>query len=194
MEGRDVHESLDAQEGAADAAATTSPAVEDTTRARHVTWADPVAALQRAVGMSREEMLTALRSGELPKPPIGELLGFDLLEVESGRAVFGFRPREYHCNPVGGVAAGVAATVLDAAMWLAVQTSVPERTIASTVNLSLHFVASLSADAGDVRAEARAVHVGRRTGTAQARLVDESGKLYSHATAGFHCTSFDSGR
>jgi uncharacterized protein (TIGR00369 family) len=143
--------------------------------------------------MSREEMLIALRSGELSKPPIGELLGFDLVEVEAGRAVFGFHPSEYHYNPVGGVAAGVTATALDAAMWVAVQTSVSDTTIASTVNLTLHFVAALSADVGYVRAEARAVHVGRRTATAEARLIDESGRLYSHATAGFYCSSFGSG-
>jgi uncharacterized protein (TIGR00369 family) len=172
---------------------TAEPAAEETIRARRVTWADPVAVLQRAAGMSREEMLAALRSGELPKPPIAELLGIDLVQVESGRAVFGFHPSEYHYNPVGGVAAGVAATVLDAAMWVAVQTSVPETTIVSTVDLTLHFVAALSADVGYVRAEARAVHVGRRTGTAEARLVDESGRLYSHATAGFYCASFGTG-
>ena len=166
---------------------------EDNVRALHVTWADPLAALQRALGMSHEEFLVACTSGGLPKPPIAELLGFDAVEVEPGRAVLKFLPREYHYNVFSTVAGDVAATVLDAAMWMAVQTSVSDESIFSTVNLTLHFVRALSGAAGDVRAEARAVHVGRATATAESRLVDASGTLYSHATAGFHCVSFDSG-
>jgi uncharacterized protein (TIGR00369 family) len=161
-------------------------------RARHVTWADPSAALQRLAAMSREGMLGALISGELPKPPIGELLGLELLEVEPGRAVFGLRPSEFHYNPVGTVAAGVTATALDAALWLAVQSRVAESTLVSTTSLSLHFVRPLTAAAGDVRAEASIVHVGRTTASGEARLVDATGKLYSHATAGFSCVSYGS--
>lgn len=161
-------------------------------RARYVTWADPSVTLQRLAVMSREEMLSALVSGELPKPPIGELLGIELLEVAPGRAVFGLQPSEFHCNPVGTVAAGVAATTLDAALWLAVQSCVAESTLVSTTSLSLHFVRPLTAMAGDVRAEARIVHVGRTTASAEARLVDAAGKLYSHATAGFSCVSYGS--
>lgn len=158
---------------------------EVATRELHVTWADPLVALQQAAGMSREELLAALASGELPDPPIAEVLGFDVLEVEQGRAVLGLRPQEYHCNPLGVVAGGVAATVMDAAMWLALQSSVPDNTIVSTTNLTVHLVRQLSPAAGDVRVEAQAVHVGRTTGTAESRLMDASGTLYAHATAGF---------
>jgi uncharacterized protein (TIGR00369 family) len=155
-----------------------------------VTWTDPLVALQLAAGMTPDELLVALKSGRLPRPPIADVLGFDVDDVQPGRAVLVLRPSEFHYNTLGVVAAGVAATVLDAAMWIAVQTSLPHPAIARTVNLSLHLVRQLTATAGEVRAEARVVHLGRTTGTADARLTDADGKLFSHATAGF-VTSFD---
>jgi len=174
------------------ATAAAAALATDSRRERHVRWADPLATLQRAAEMSREEMLVALTSGELPRPPIAELLGIDAIEASQGHAVFGLRPSECHSNPLGSVAAGVTATVLDAAMWLAVQTRVPDSTIVSTVALTQHLVRALPTAAGYVRAQATAVHVGARTATAEARLIDDDGKLYCHATAGFHCASFGS--
>jgi uncharacterized protein (TIGR00369 family) len=70
-------------------------------------------------------------------------------------------------------------------MWLAFQSAIDAQAPASTTHMTLHFVRHIPASVGEVRAEARAVHVARSTGTAEARLVDGSGKLYSHATAGF---------
>jgi len=154
-------------------------------RSLTVTWSDPMDALRMAVGLSRDQLLAAFTSESFPKPPIASLLGFDVLEAKPGEIVIGLTPKEYHCNAIGVVAAGVTATVLDAAMWLAIQTAVPENTLTSTVNLNLHLVRQLSPASGDVRATAHAVHAGRSTGTAEARVEDESGKLYAHATAGF---------
>jgi uncharacterized protein (TIGR00369 family) len=143
-----------------------------------------MAALQLAATLSPEELLAAFTSEDFPKPPIAELIGFDVLEAQPGKVVLGLTPREYHCNAAGVVAAGVTATVLDAAMWIAVQTAVPNNTLTSTVNLNLHLVRPLAPAVGPVRATAHAVHTGRTTGTAGARLEDASGKLYAHATAG----------
>ena len=42
--------------------------------------------------MSGLEFLAAIRDGRLPGPPIARLLGFDLVEVEDGRAVFAGTP------------------------------------------------------------------------------------------------------
>jgi uncharacterized protein (TIGR00369 family) len=159
-------------------------AVGDPTRSLNVTWSDPIAALELALTMSRAEMLAALTSAACPKSPIAELLGFDVLEAKPGRVVLGLLPKEYHCNAVGVVAAGVAAAILDTAMWIAVQTSVSDHTVTSTVDLTMHLVRQLSIAAGEVRAEARTVHVGGTTCIAESRLVDATGTLYAHATAG----------
>ncbi len=164
-------------------AENTSTTAADPERSLTVTWSDPLAALQLALTMSREELLRTFTSPDFPKPPIAELLGFDVIEVEPGRVLLGFSAKEYHCNAMGVVAAGVTATVLDAAMWIAAQTSVEDRLL-STTSLSLYLVKQLPTSASDLRAEARAVHIGRSTGTAEGRLLDADGKLYAHATSG----------
>jgi uncharacterized protein (TIGR00369 family) len=40
----------------------------------------------------------------------------------------------------------------------------------------------MNAETGVVRCEADIIHVGGRTATAEARIVDEKGKLYAHGT------------
>ena len=54
-------------------------------------------------------------AGELPAPPIAQLMNIRLVEAERGRAVFEGEPAEYHYNPIGMVHGGFAATLLDSA-------------------------------------------------------------------------------
>ena len=72
-----------------------------------------MAAASRGAGLSGIEYLKAIAAGEIPPPPIAVLLGFELVEVEEGRAVFAVTPGEYHYNPIGVVHGGLAATLLD---------------------------------------------------------------------------------
>jgi uncharacterized protein (TIGR00369 family) len=46
----------------------------------------------------------------------------------------------------------------------------------------VNFIRAISANTGRVRCEAKIVHAGARTATAEGRGVDESGKLYAHGT------------
>ncbi|MFF5980612.1 PaaI family thioesterase [Streptomyces olindensis] len=154
-------------------------------RTLEVSWADPRAALLRAFGMSRDELLKSIVDGDLPNPPIGQLLNFRVTEAAPGRAVVEFVPEERHENLIGVVAGGVAGTVLDAAMWIAVQASLEDKSVVSTVSLSLNFIRKLSRESGKVRAVARTVHVGRSTATAESWLEDASGRRYAQATASF---------
>ena len=64
--------------------------------------------------------LKAIVDGTLPNPPMSEVLGFHLIEVENGRAVFEGLPEYRHYNPIGTVHGGFAATLLDSALGCAV--------------------------------------------------------------------------
>ena len=64
--------------------------------------------------------LQAIIDGTLPQPPIGETLGFHLVEAEPGRAVFAGTPEFRHYNPIGTVHGGFAATLLDSALGCAI--------------------------------------------------------------------------
>ena len=49
------------------------------------------------------EVLPAILKGERPPPPMADLMGFEPLEVEEGRALFVCTPAEHHYNPIGTV-------------------------------------------------------------------------------------------
>ena len=61
-------------------------------------------------------------------------------------------------------------------------TTLPAGAGYTTLEIKVNYVRALTAETGPVRCEARAIHVGGRTATAEGRVVDASGKLYAHGT------------
>jgi uncharacterized protein (TIGR00369 family) len=138
---------------------------------------------ERAQEMDGLSFIRALMNGELPPPPIAELLGFQPVEAGTGRVVFELVPGERHYNPIGTVHGGVAATLLDSAMGCAVQTTLPAGTGYTTLELKVNFVRALTADSGPVHCEGEVVHRGGKVATAEGRIwEDATGKLVAHAT------------
>ena len=130
--------------------------------------------------MSGLEYLRKIVAGELPPPPIGVLMNFRISELSEGRAVFVVEPAEYHYNPIGVVHGGVAATLLDSAMGCAVHSTLPAGATYTTLEIKVNYIRPMTADTGQVRCEAKTIHVGSRTATAEGKIVDEKGKLYAH--------------
>lgn len=126
--------------------------------------------------------LKRMVDGELPAPPICETLGFSLVEVDTGRAVFACVPEFRHYNPIGVVHGGLAATLLDSALGCCVQTTLAKGEGYTTLELKVNMVRALTKDTGRVTAESRVVHRGRNTATAEAYLRDAAGKLYAHGS------------
>jgi len=147
-----------------------------------VSWEDPQSLAEAGRSMSGIEFLRAIRDGRLPSPPIAELLGFKLVEVEPGQAVFEVTPGEQHYNPIGVVHGGLAMTLLDSAMGCCVQTHMPAGGGYTTLEAKTNLTRSITSNTGKLRAIGKVVHVGRRMATAEGRLVDADGKLYAHAT------------
>jgi uncharacterized protein (TIGR00369 family) len=151
-------------------------------RSLEVTWQDPIELANVARSMAGIEFLRAMRDGKLPPPPIAQLLGFKLVEVEPGRAVFEVQPGERHYNPIGVVHGGLAMTLLDSAMGCSVQTQMPAGGGYTTLEAKTNLVRAITAETGLLRAIGKVLHVGKRIATAEARLEDKAGKLYAHAT------------
>ena len=151
-------------------------------RSLEVTWQDPIELAKVARSMAGIEFLRAMRDGKLPPPPIAQLLGFTLVEVEPGRAVFEVQPGERHYNPIGVVHGGLAMTLLDSAMGCSVQTQMPAGGGYTTLEAKTNLVRAITAETGLLRAIGKVLHVGKRIATAEARLEDKAGKLYAHAT------------
>ena len=154
-------------------------------RTRTFSWQDPVAAAARGRAMSGLEFLSAIVEGTLPPPPIAELFGFSVIEVQHGRAVFAMEPAEWMYNPIGMVHGGVAATLLDSCMGCAVHTTLAAGVAYTTTDLQVRYVRPMGAGTGRVLAEGRVVHAGARFATAEGRLFTEDGeKLLAHASTG----------
>lgn len=126
--------------------------------------------------------LHALLSGGL-KAPMGQTLGFELVEVERGRAVFEGKPDRSVYNPLGAVHGGYAATLLDSACGIAAHSTLGPNRSHTTLELKVSYLRGLSEDSGTVRATGRVVSAGRRVAFAEAELHDDTGRLCATATS-----------
>jgi uncharacterized protein (TIGR00369 family) len=151
-------------------------------RTRIVTWQDPFILANLGGATSGIDLLQRMVRGELPQPPIAELLGFRLVEAEPGKAAFEFDPAEYHYNPIGVVHGGMAGMLLDSAMGCSVHTTLPPKTGYTTLEYKINLVRPITMNTGTMRIEGRLVHGGRRAATAEGRVIDRDGKLYAHGT------------
>ena len=152
-------------------------------RERTIAWDDPVAAAALGKGLSGLEYMQSIAAGEIPPPPIAVLLGFELVEVEEGRAVFAVTPQEFHYNPIGVVHGGLAATLLDSAMGCAVHSTLAAGTGYTTLEVKVNFARAITGATGRVVCEGTLIHRGRTVATAEGRVTAEgTGKLLAHGT------------
>jgi uncharacterized protein (TIGR00369 family) len=142
-----------------------------------------VATREEIAGMSGIEMLRALIAGRLPMPTIGRTMGFRLVEVEPGRAVFEGQPGPHLLNPLGAIHGGVALTLIDSAAGCAVHTELDAGIGYTTVETKVNFTRPIAPDGGTVRCEGRVLSRGRQIATAEARLTSAEGKLLAHGTS-----------
>jgi uncharacterized protein (TIGR00369 family) len=126
--------------------------------------------------------LKAIIDGTLPKPPIADLLGFDIVEAETGKAVFACVPDFKHYNPIGTVHGGLAMTLLDSCMSCAIQTTLAKGEIYTTLEVKVNLVRAITKDTGLVHATGRLIHRGRTTGTSEGDIRDAAGNLFAHGT------------
>jgi uncharacterized protein (TIGR00369 family) len=126
--------------------------------------------------------LKAIIDRTLPKPPIADLLGFDIVEAETGKAVFEGLPEFKHYNPIGVVHGGLALTLLDSCMSCSIQTTLAKGELYTTLEAKVNLVRAITKDTGLVRATGRLIHRGRTTGTAEGDIRDKAGNLLAHGT------------
>ena len=134
-------------------------------------------------GMTGREMLEAMLAGRLPAPTIARTLGFRLVEIGDGTAIFEGTPGPHLLNPLGGVHGGWAMTLIDSATGCALHTNLPAATGYTTVETKVNMTRGIRADDGTVRCEGRVLSQGRQIATAEARLFSADGKLLAHGTS-----------
>jgi uncharacterized protein (TIGR00369 family) len=151
-------------------------------RSRTIRWSDPLESAERLEGLSGLEAMRALADGTVPPPPIAVLLGFRLVEVDEGRAVFTGVADEFHYNPIGVVHGGLAATLLDSAMGCSVHTTLRPGESYTTAELKVNLVRAINGGT-PLRCEGTVLYKGRRQATAEGKLLEATtGKLLAHGT------------
>ncbi len=164
---------------------TDLPAQPTVTRTRSYRWEDPLVGADAARHLSGLDYLRAMVRGEYPMPPIGQTLGFSIAredDVQKGQVTFRMQPEEFHYNPIGSVHGGVYATLLDSALGCAIHTMLPAGVGYTTLELKVNYLRPLKIGGPEVQAVGEVLSVSRQVATAQARLLDETGRLYAHAT------------
>lgn len=128
------------------------------------------------------EFVQGLVNGTLPLNPMAQTLGYDIVEVSKGRVVAAAEPHAGHLNPSGTVHGGLAATLLDSCMGLAIQSMLDKGFGQVTLEFKISLVRPITPQTGLVRAEGLVITCGRRVGTAEGRLTDRDGRVLAHGT------------
>lgn len=128
------------------------------------------------------DFLRRIASGQVAQPPICHTLGFRLAEVAPGFALFTMVPEFRHYNPIGSVHGGVASTLLDSCMSCSIQTHLEQGLGYITLELKVNMVRPITEKTGPIRAEGRSLYVGRRSATAEGKIIDANGTLLAHGT------------
>lgn len=139
-----------------------------------------LATREEIAGLSGIEILQAMIDGKLPAPTICEPLSFLLREVADGFARFEGETSPRILNPLGTVHGGWALTLIDSATGCAAMTTLAAGDSYTTVETRSNFVRPIFADSGIVTCEARVLARGRQIITAEAKVLDSTGKLLAH--------------
>jgi uncharacterized protein (TIGR00369 family) len=137
---------------------------------------------ERQKEMSGLAFVQGLADGTLPLNTMAETLGYDVTEAAKGRVVVTITPDGAHLNPAGTVHGGVAATLLDTCMGLAIRSSLDKGVAQTTLEFKISLLRPITPDTGPITAEGVVLSCGRRIGTAEGRITDQAGRLLAHGT------------
>lgn len=121
------------------------------------------------------EQLQRMARGELPAPPIAELLGFRFVEVEMGRTVFEMDVDRRYANPMGTLHGGIVCDLADAAMGIAMATTLEEDESFTTLDLTAKYFKPIWN--ARLRAAATVTKRTRSLGLIECEVSDDSGSL-----------------
>jgi uncharacterized protein (TIGR00369 family) len=127
------------------------------------------------------EQIQKVLRGERPAPPVAELIGFTVRDVEPGRAVIDFEADGRHANPMGTVHGGILCDVADAAMGIAYASTLGEGESFTTLELKINFLKPVWT--GKLVAVGRLVKGGRTVGLVECDVTDASEQLVARAAS-----------
>jgi uncharacterized protein (TIGR00369 family) len=127
--------------------------------------------------------LSKLRAtlGHPDATPIAKLIGFQLVELREGSALFSMEAGPQHHNPMGTLHGGVLCDIADAAMGFAYVSTLEEGDSFTTLELKVNYLRPVFS--GKLTAESRMVKSGRSVGMVECDVKDREGRLVARASS-----------
>ncbi|QAY74209.1 PaaI family thioesterase [Agromyces protaetiae] len=147
------------------------------------TWIDPSVPLPKLAQLSGFDYLTALKTGELPPPPIVSVMRLDLAEVRRGEVVFLGHAAEAHFNPLGTIHGGWACTALDTALGCAVHSTLDAGTTYTSIDINVSYLRPIQPSTEPLRITGTVTKPGSRVAFAEGRIEDPEGRVVATATS-----------
>ena len=152
-------------------------------RSRTVSWHDPAVTALGALERSGLETMQAIRDGELPAPPIAQLMQFDIVDLAEGRVEFSCVLDESVYNPIGVVHGGLVCTLLDTVAGCAVHTTLPQGMAYTSIELKVNYLRAVHATSGPLTAVGTVVKPGRRVAFSEGEVRDSAGRVVATASS-----------
>jgi uncharacterized protein (TIGR00369 family) len=120
-------------------------------------------------------------SGELPPPPIAQLIGFRPVAFDNGEVVLEFDAAEKHTNPMGTLHGGVLCDVSDLAMGMAFASTLEDDESFTTLELKINFLRPVFNER--VLAYGRVVKRGKSIGMVECEIKNATGALVAKVSS-----------
>jgi uncharacterized protein (TIGR00369 family) len=127
------------------------------------------------------DLIRMVLRGEVPPPPVAQLIGFTLTAVEPGRAVIAFDADDRHANPMGTLHGGILCDIADAAMGMAYAATLDANETFTTLELKINFLKPVRT--GRLAATGRVVKGGRSVGLVECDVLDDKERLVARASS-----------
>ncbi len=121
------------------------------------------------------EMVRGLVTGAVEPPPVAQLVGLRMVQVELGRAVMQLEASKRHANPMGTLHGGIVCDLADAAMGSAMATTLEDDESFTTLDLTAKYFKPVWQ--ARIEAVARVTRRTRTLGFVECDVTDESGSL-----------------
>ena len=151
----------------------------------NIAWTDPSVLYSAHERMTSIDLFRAVRDGAVPIEPCMAILGARLTDVGEGTVTMMLDPGEHHYDHSGTVQAGILAALTDTAAGYAIHTQAQLGVRCATLELRVSMLEPVTIASGRISCVGKAIRIGSRTATAEARVYDSAGKLCTLMTSTF---------
>jgi uncharacterized protein (TIGR00369 family) len=128
------------------------------------------------------DLLRAVISGNLPRPPIYHLTGLCLTEVTEGTATVELPCSKWLSSSAGTIQGGFTAMLAESALGAAAYSTVEAGTAVASLDLKVNYLRPVFPDGEPMVAKARLIHRGRTLAIVAVQITNAEGKQVALAT------------